>query len=162
MFFAAFFSDFRALAAHAGPVRCGLLAACVMCASVECRGQTVSKPEKHIIGATAMLTEASSGIPFAARVDTGAASCSLHVEKIEIKDEAKKPLDNIGKPIRFLVKNEKGKSAWIEIDDCRRRPRPVLGAERRRVRPPLQSAADSASGTTSARKCSSRSTIAPT
>jgi hypothetical protein len=76
--------------------------------------QTVAKPEKHIIGATAVLTEASSGLRFGARVDTGAASCSLHVEKMEIKDEEKKPLRNIGKAVRFLVKNEKGKSAWID------------------------------------------------
>ena len=81
---------------------------------VEAEGQTVTKPNKRIIGATAVLTEASSGLPFAARVDTGAASCSLHVDKIEIKDEAKKPVDNIGKEIRFQIKNHEGKSAWVD------------------------------------------------
>ena len=70
--------------------------------------------KKRIIGATATLTEASSGLPFSARVDTGAASCSLHVEKIEIDDEAKKPLDNIGKAVRFQIKNEQGKTAWVD------------------------------------------------
>jgi hypothetical protein len=77
-------------------------------------GETVSKPEKHIIGATATLTEVSSGLPFAARIDTGAASRSLHVEKLEIEDEAKKPLHNIGKSVRFELKNDKGKTAWVE------------------------------------------------
>jgi hypothetical protein len=76
--------------------------------------ETVSKPKKHIIGATAILTEVSTKLPFAARVDTGAHTCSLHVEKIEIKDEAEKPLKNIGKTIRFLIKNEQGQSEWVE------------------------------------------------
>lgn len=102
------------IAAAAG---CGaaLVAWCAAASvSIDADGQTVSKSEKQIIGATAVLTEESSGVPFAARVDTGAASCSLHVEKIEIEDEAKKPLDNIGKPIRFRIKNEKGRTAWVE------------------------------------------------
>jgi hypothetical protein len=79
-------------------------------------GKEVSKQnqKKQIIGATATITEASTGIPFAARVDTGAHSCSLHVEEVEIKDEAKKPADNVGKSIRFRIKNEEGKSDWIE------------------------------------------------
>jgi hypothetical protein len=76
--------------------------------------ESLTNPKKHIIGATAVLTEVSSGLPFAARVDTGAHTCSLHVEKIEIKDESKKPLKNIGKTIRFLIKNEKGQSEWVE------------------------------------------------
>jgi hypothetical protein len=76
--------------------------------------EAVSPAAKHIIGATATVVEASTGIPFSARVDTGARSCSLHVEKIEIKDEAPKRLQNIGKTVRFLVKGENGKSDWIE------------------------------------------------
>jgi hypothetical protein len=92
-----------------------LIAVCAVSVAItSAGGQTVSKPEKHIIGATAVLTEAISGLPFAARIDTGAASCSLHVEKMEIEGEQEKPLRNIGKPIRFQVKNEKGKTAWIE------------------------------------------------
>jgi hypothetical protein len=69
---------------------------------------------KRIIGATAILTETQSKVPFTARVDTGVESCSLHVEKIEIEDEAERPVRNLGKPIRFQVKNEKGQTAWIE------------------------------------------------
>jgi hypothetical protein len=71
-------------------------------------------PKKRIIGATAVLTEVNTGLPFAARIDTGAESCSLHVEKIEIKDESPRPIQNLGKSIRFLVKNEKGDKAWTE------------------------------------------------
>ena len=77
-------------------------------------GETVSPQAKHIIGATAVLTEVSTGIPFHARVDTGAKSSSLHVEKIEIKNESSRRSDNVGKAIRFQVKNRDGKSAWIE------------------------------------------------
>jgi hypothetical protein len=56
----------------------------------------------------------AGGLPFAARIDTGAESCSLHVEKIEITDESPRPIRNLGKPIRFLLKNEKGDTAWVE------------------------------------------------
>ena len=38
---------------------------------VNAGGQSVSKRKKHVIGATAVLTEASSQLPFAARIDTG-------------------------------------------------------------------------------------------
>ena len=100
----------------AGPARGVVLVALSvsMLGLVDAGGQTVSQRKKHIIGATAVLTEVSSGLPFAARVDTGAHSCSLHVEKVEIKNESKKPLDNIGKSIRFLIKNEQGESDWVE------------------------------------------------
>jgi hypothetical protein len=87
---------------------------------VASEAQTVEdQPQKRVIGATAVLTEANSGLPFAARVDTGAASCSLHVEQIEITDESTTPIDNIGKPIRFQVRNEKGDTAWIETKIAR-------------------------------------------
>jgi hypothetical protein len=69
---------------------------------------------KHIIGATATLTEVSTGISFPARIDTGAQSCSLHVERIEIKDESTKRLENVGKNVRFLVRGPRGKTEWIE------------------------------------------------
>ena len=116
MRFYAAFSRFPAFLVPAGPFRwvC-LLALCVTLTSLlNAGGQTVSKRKKQIIGATATLSEVSTGIPFSARVDTGAHSCSLHVEKIEIKNESNKPLDNVGKSIRFLIKNEDGESDWIE------------------------------------------------
>ena len=69
------------------------------------------KKKKCIIGSTAVLLEKQSEIQFRARVDTGAKSCSLHVEKIKIEDESKKEnitermTENIGKVIHFEVKN---------------------------------------------------------
>jgi hypothetical protein len=74
----------------------------------------VSSTPKHIIGPTDTFTEVSTGIPFSARVDTGAKSCSLHVEKMEIEDRSPKRLENVGKTVRFLVKGQHGKSEWIE------------------------------------------------
>src|SRR5262245_22185930 len=58
-------------------------------------GEAAGKPTKRVIGATATLTETNSGLTFTARVDTGAETCSLHVEKIEIQDKTPKRVQNI-------------------------------------------------------------------
>lgn len=73
-------------------------------------------PEKKkcVIGATATLMEKKSEIVFRARVDSGAKSCSLHVEQIKIDDESETMADNIGKVIHFEVKNGKGKKHWLK------------------------------------------------
>jgi len=69
------------------------------------------KKKKCIIGATATLLEKQSELAFRARVDSGAKSCSLHVQKIKIENESKKEnpaermQENIGKVIHFEVKN---------------------------------------------------------
>ena len=78
------------------------------------RGDSVPTPSKQIIGATARLIEASTGFTFRARVDTGAKSCSLHIEKLIIEDKARKRVENVGKKVRFLVINDEGKKEWIE------------------------------------------------
>jgi hypothetical protein len=82
--------------------------------SVTARAQDGAKAAVHRIGPTATVVEVSTGLPFAARVDTGATSCSIHCEAIEIADAAPEPRDNVGKPIRFLVKNSKGEAEWIK------------------------------------------------
>lgn len=68
---------------------------------------------KRIIGSTALIQEAVSGFVFTARVDTGAKSCSLHVEDVKIEGEADRMLDNIGKTIRFLLRDENDKTLYI-------------------------------------------------
>jgi hypothetical protein len=73
-----------------------------------------SKVPVRLIGATTTITEVSSGLPFAARVDTGATTCAIHCEAVEIQDADPDPKKNIGKPIRFLVKNKEGESKWVE------------------------------------------------
>jgi len=68
----------------------------------------------RLIGATAIVTEVTTGIPLPARVDTGATSCSIHCEKFEIKGAAEDPKKNIGKIVRFLIETRDGKSKWVQ------------------------------------------------
>jgi hypothetical protein len=72
------------------------------------------QPQVRMIGATTLVTEVTTGVPLPARVDTGATSCSIHCESFEIKDAHSDPKENIGKPVRFLVKNKDGESTWVE------------------------------------------------
>ena len=76
--------------------------------------------EKHVIGATARIVESQSALAFEARIDTGAASCSIHCEGWEIDDEAESMESNIGKPIRVLICNYQNEPTWVEseIDHC--------------------------------------------
>ena len=78
------------------------------------RGEIVAEPQKHVIGATATISEGNSGLPFSARIDTGATTCSIHAKKWVITDQVRHPADNVGKPIRVLIENDKGEQAWIE------------------------------------------------
>jgi hypothetical protein len=96
--------------------RAGWLAALLaLCGIFNAWGQVpVSSLDKHIIGATATFQEAGTGIGFSARIDTGAKTCSVHVEQLVIQDESPKRSQNIGKTVRFQIKGENGKSAWIE------------------------------------------------
>lgn len=77
-------------------------------------GAKAVESTKAVIGATAVIQETSSGISFPARVDTGAKTCSLHVEQWKIENEAKKMRANKGKPIRFQVANNDGELVWLE------------------------------------------------
>jgi hypothetical protein len=86
-----------------------------VCGVLHAEGKDASeKEQKRVIGATATFTESSSGLSFSARVDTGAETCSLHVEKIEIQDKTPKRARNIGKTVRFLLKGNDGKTQWAE------------------------------------------------
>ncbi len=76
--------------------------------------QTVAGDKKRVIGATATVRESTSGLEFRARVDTGAKSCSLHVEKLIVEDKDAKRTRNVGKAIRFQVKDSKGGLHWME------------------------------------------------
>lgn len=86
-----------------------------MCGNIGASGKDLSaNPTKRIIGATAMLTEMNSGFAFPARIDTGAETCSLHVEKIEIQDKTARRTKNVGKSVRFLLKGGDGKTKWVD------------------------------------------------
>jgi hypothetical protein len=113
--FSAAFDRFRRIRVVSPARGAFIVALCLMvCVLVGAGAETVPKKNKRIIGATAVLTEANSGLPFAARIDTGAASCSLHAEQMEIENQSKKAVENLGKPIRFQIKNERGDTAWVE------------------------------------------------
>ena len=77
-------------------------------------------PAKLVIGATAIVREAQSQLVLRARVDTGAASCSIYCKKWKIEDEADDMEENIGKEIRILISNEHDQTEWVEsrIDHC--------------------------------------------
>jgi len=77
-------------------------------------GEDVPTNSKLTIGATATMIETESGLSFPARIDTGAQTCSLHVEKYEIKDPNKYRVRNAGKSVRILLKDSDGKTAWVE------------------------------------------------
>ena len=70
--------------------------------------------QKRVIGATATIMEKQSELLFRARVDSGAKSCSLHIEDYKIENEEELMADNIGKVVRFHIKNGNGESHWLE------------------------------------------------
>lgn len=47
-------------------------------------------------------------IQFAARIDSGAKSTSIHAVDIEVEDAAESMKDNVGKQVNFTIINEKG------------------------------------------------------
>lgn len=75
--------------------------------------EKVGEPTIRRIGPVTTITEVSSGLPFPARVDTGATTCSIHYEEIEIEDAADDPEDNVGKRIRVLIQNPDGEKQWV-------------------------------------------------
>lgn len=70
--------------------------------------------EKRVIGATATITVANADMSFPARIDTGAGTCSLHVEKLEIQDKSAKRTHNVGKTARFSLRDAVGNTKWVE------------------------------------------------
>ena len=73
----------------------------------------IGEPTFRRIGPVTTITEVSSGLPFPARVDTGATTCSIHYEEIEIQDASDKPEDNVGKVVRVLIQSPDGKQQWV-------------------------------------------------
>lgn len=76
--------------------------------------KSVPSAQKRVIGATATLMEKQSELLFRARVDSGAKSCSLHIEDYKIENESDTMAENIGKVIRFNIMNGDGESHWLE------------------------------------------------
>src|SRR5688572_23041332 len=109
-------SLFRSIRSPGSAVSCAVAFAMLLAGGLmQVWGQdTVTNSSKQIIRATATVMEATTEIPFSGRIDTGAKTCSLHVENLRIDDESPKRLRNIGKKISFDIKGENGKSDRIE------------------------------------------------
>jgi hypothetical protein len=73
-----------------------------------------STDSKHLLGPIATISETESGLDFEARVDTGAAYCSLHALEIRIDGGSPDMHENVGKRIRFRTVNRRGQSIWLE------------------------------------------------
>ena len=86
----------------------------------------------RVIGATADLVEESTGLRMTARIDTGATTCSIHAEDIEVEEGGKSMIKNIGKKIRFQLTGGDGEKKQVEtvIADTVR-VRTSVGKERR-------------------------------
>lgn len=69
-----------------------------------------------VIGVSAAVVEQQTGVRLPARIDTGAASCALHVEEYLIEDEAESMAENIGKPVRVRIRDGKGDLHWIDSE----------------------------------------------
>ena len=65
---------------------------------------------KQIIGATEVIEIVDANLSFKARVDTGAKTCSIHAEAINV-DSSEENLE--GKPISFRIVNKNGQSRQI-------------------------------------------------
>ncbi|GLS84420.1 RimK/LysX family protein [Paraferrimonas haliotis] len=70
--------------------------------------QGVMASDKLIIGPTAVLSVAESGISYDARIDTGAKETSIHAYGLSIDNESQDKSKNVGKTIHFTSENEKG------------------------------------------------------
>ena len=68
----------------------------------------------RILGPVARVDEAETGIPFLARVDTGARTSSLHTSEKQVINGSEFMEDNLGKTVRFRIENRDGQSQWIE------------------------------------------------
>jgi hypothetical protein len=71
-------------------------------------------PHVHAIGATAEVTELSTGAVLDARVDTGAILCSIHCDEIEAPQDDAAAKSKLGRTIRFRIHDKAGQPHWIE------------------------------------------------
>jgi hypothetical protein len=69
--------------------------------------------EKMIVGATEVVTVAEAGFSFLGRMDTGAATTSIHAVNIEVAGSLPEGADCTGLPVAFTVLNERGESCRL-------------------------------------------------
>lgn len=66
---------------------------------------------EHIIGEVAEITLPQLGLSYLSRIDTGAATTSIHARDIHVANPAEHKKRNVGKPLTFTSSNEKGESS---------------------------------------------------
>lgn len=66
--------------------------------------------QKKVIGATAIFT-VNQKVKFEARIDTGAATTSIHTTHINVENSSPNKKANVGKIIHFTIENANG-SEW--------------------------------------------------
>lgn len=68
----------------------------------------------QVMGATEVVRVEQAGLDFVARIDSGAGSTSIHALDVQIEDPEPAMRDNVGKRVRVLVENERGRARWLE------------------------------------------------
>lgn len=69
--------------------------------------------EKKIVGATEVVIVEEAGISFLGRMDTGAATTSIHAVDIEVAGQFPVGADCTGMPVAFTVLNERGEACRL-------------------------------------------------
>ena len=86
---------------------------CCIAAAPASADEPEQPARKQVIGPTAEVVAEDGDLTFAARVDTGAATTSVHVDKVVIEDESPKKSENVGKTVRFRMSNHNGQKEWV-------------------------------------------------
>jgi hypothetical protein len=68
---------------------------------------------ERVLGATEIVHVPAADLDFLAIVDTGAFRTSIHALDIRIPDAETRMRDNVGKPIEFLLVNERGRGRRV-------------------------------------------------
>ncbi|MEM9354435.1 MAG: RimK/LysX family protein [Planctomycetota bacterium] len=76
-------------------------------------GQEAALEDKHILGPTAEVDAVEGNLKFEARVDTGAATTSVHVDKVVVEEASPEMKENVGKRVKFRIGNHKGRREWV-------------------------------------------------
>ena len=76
-------------------------------------GQETTFEDKHILGPTAEVDAIDGNLTFEARVDTGAATTSVHVDKVVVEEASPEMKENVGKRVKFRIGNHKGRREWV-------------------------------------------------
>ena len=107
-------SDWREVGRAEWPFSVLLVAGCGRVRPYAAKGEAVATNSKHVIGATATITEATAACRSRRGSTPGRRPARSTRSSGRSRIRAKRPSQNIGKSIRVLIKNEKGDEAWVD------------------------------------------------